>query len=263
MIDDLTIGSDALALVAVGALSFTVALVGGLFGLVLGTLRLPGVLLVASSPAAGAGANLGISTLAAASAATAHVRGGNVDWRLLAWMAPPSIAGGLAGGYGAGVLPDAVLLTLIGAVLVVCGLSLLPRRRGAAPAGARGRPPRLVEVMLTGAGIGVLGGMVGLLLGSLRMPAMLRWTSQNGAASAVGTNVVCGVCVGCAGLLGHAPSGGLDWPLLAVGAATSIPGALLGTYLTGRLSDAQLVHGIATVLVIAGAVTIAQAASVS
>ncbi len=53
MIDDLTISSDALALVAVGALSFTVALV---------------------SPAAGAGANLGISTLAAASAATANVR---------------------------------------------------------------------------------------------------------------------------------------------------------------------------------------------
>jgi uncharacterized membrane protein YfcA len=118
VINDLTISSDALALVAVGALSFTVALAGGLFGLVLGTVRLPTVLLVASSPAAGAGA----------SAATAHVRAGNVDWRLLAWMAPPSIAGGLAGGVAAGLLPDAILLAVIGAVLIACGLGLLRRR---------------------------------------------------------------------------------------------------------------------------------------
>ena len=35
-----------------------------------------------------------------------------------------------------------------------------------------------------------------------------------------------------AGLLGHLP-GGVDWTLLAVGGATSIPGALLGSRYTG------------------------------
>jgi hypothetical protein len=50
--------------------------VGGLAGLVLGNLRLPLVVLLASSPAAGAGANVGISGVAAITAAGkhAHVR---------------------------------------------------------------------------------------------------------------------------------------------------------------------------------------------
>ena len=38
-------------------------------------------------------------------------------------------------------------------------------------------------------------------------------------------------------MIGHLPSEPPDWDLLAVGAAASIPGALLGSRLTGRLSD--------------------------
>ena len=44
---------------------FLVALGGGLVGLVLGNIRLPAVLLLSSSPAAGTGANIGISAVAA------------------------------------------------------------------------------------------------------------------------------------------------------------------------------------------------------
>ena len=58
---------------------FAVALAGGLVGLVLGNIRLPALLLVASSPAAGAGANIGISAVAATTAGAAHVRAGRVD----------------------------------------------------------------------------------------------------------------------------------------------------------------------------------------
>ena len=66
-------------------------------GLVLGNIRLPAVLLVASSPAAGAGANIGISGVAAFAAAVAHIRAGRINWRLFAWMAPPSMAGAVVG----------------------------------------------------------------------------------------------------------------------------------------------------------------------
>ena len=89
---------------------FLVALAGGLVGLVLGNIRLPAVLLLASSPGAGTGANIGISAVAAASASVAHLRAGRVNWRLFAWMAPPSIAGAVVGGYVSGVLPEDTLL---------------------------------------------------------------------------------------------------------------------------------------------------------
>ena len=53
---------------AVAAWCFFVALLGTSIGLILGTIRLPVLLLVSTSPAAGAGANVGISTVAAATA---------------------------------------------------------------------------------------------------------------------------------------------------------------------------------------------------
>ena len=84
---------DALLLVAVGLWCFVTALAGGLVGLVLGNIRLPVLVLAASSPAAGAGANIGVSAIAALASATAHIRAGRIDWRLFAWMAPPSMLG--------------------------------------------------------------------------------------------------------------------------------------------------------------------------
>src|ERR671914_1832111 len=84
---------DALELILFCAWCFLVAVAGGAVGLVLGNIRLPAVLLIASSPAAGAGANIGISGVAAFAAAAAHIRAGRINWRLFAWMAPPSMAG--------------------------------------------------------------------------------------------------------------------------------------------------------------------------
>jgi uncharacterized membrane protein YfcA len=65
--------------------------------------------------------------------------------------------------------------------------------------------------------------------------------------------------VGVAGVIGHLPSDPPDWDLLAVGAVASIPGALLGSRLTGRLSDRQLLRAIGVVLLIAASVMVADA----
>ena len=250
---------DAFELVAFCAWCFAVALAGGLVGLVLGNVRLPVVLLAASSPAAGTGANIGISGVAALTATAAHVRAGRVNWRLFAWMAPPSMVGAVAGSYLSGVVPGDALLLLIGALLLYFGVDLLrPRRQ----ADAAPRDPDALDVraaVVTGAAIGVLGGLVGLILGSLRMPALLRYVGE-APARAVGTNGAVGFCVGLAGVVGHVP-GGLDWGLLALGSAASIPGALLGARLTGRLSEVQLLRAIGAVLIVAGVATAAQAIS--
>jgi uncharacterized protein len=247
---------DALELTLLCLWCFVVAFAGGLVGLVLGNIRLPAVLLVASSPAAGAGANLGISGVAAFTAAAAHIRAGRINWRLFAWMAPPSMAGAVLGGLISGALPEDVLLIVIGAALLYFGVDLLrPKEKP---------PPReedddldLRAAVVSGALIGVLGGLVGLILGALRMPALLRWVGEV-PARAVGTNLAVGFWVGVAGVAGHLP-GGVDWAALGAGAAASIPGALLGARLTGRLSEAQLLRAIGVVLVVAGSATALQA----
>lgn len=254
---------EPLELIALCCWCFVVASAGGLVGLVLGNLRLPAVLLVASSPAAGAGANIGISGVAAIAASVVHIRAGRINWRLFAWMAPPSMAGALAGGYASGEIPDDVLLAGIGAVLVYFGIDMLRRQRArpvASPQPETGAGPARLDIraaVLTGAAIGVLGGIVGLILGALRMPALLRFVGEAPAA-AVGTNLAVGVCVGVAGVIGHTPAG-VDWDLLALGSLASIPGALIGARLTGRLSETQLLQAIGAVLVATGATTGAQA----
>jgi uncharacterized protein len=262
---------DALELVLLAAWCFAVALAGGAVGLVLGNIRLPAVLLVASSPAAGAGANIGISGVAAFAAAAAHIRAGRINWRLFAWMAPPSMAGAVAGGLVSGAIPDTALLLVIGVTLVYFGVDLLrPKRTGAQPRPRGEDPDRRGEdpdrggedldlrgAVVSGALIGLLGGLVGLILGALRMPALLRWVGET-PHRAVGTNLAVGFWVGVAGVAGHLP-GGVDWTVLGVGAAASVPGALLGARLTGRLSERQLLRAIGAVLVVAGAATAAQA----
>jgi uncharacterized membrane protein YfcA len=228
--------------------------VGGLVGLVLGNIRLPVVVLVASSPAAGAGANIGISAFAALAAAVTHVRAGRIDWRLFGWMAPPSMAGAVIGGFLAGEVPEDVLLLAIGATLVVFGVDLLKPRHAAA-ASRRGHPSAVAAVA-TGGLIGLLGGFVGLILGALRLPALLRYVGAD-AFRAVGTNAAVGFCLGAAGVVGHL-SGGVDWTLLAVGAASSVPGSMVGARLTGRLDERQLLRAIGVVLLVAGGALIGQ-----
>ncbi|MDP9344938.1 MAG: sulfite exporter TauE/SafE family protein [Actinomycetota bacterium] len=238
---------------------FLVALAGGLVGLVLGNIRLPATLLVAGSAAAGTGANLLISAAAAATAAIAHIRAGRISWRLFAWMAPPSVAFAFLGGYLSGVLPRAALLLVISAVLLYSAFDLsrwTPPDRGA-PGDAPGRVDYRTAAV-AGAFIGLLGGVVGLILGSLRMPALLR-LAHVAPARAAGTNVAVGFWVGVAGAIGHLPSAPPDWRVAAYGAAASIPGALLGSRLTGRLSEVQLVRAIAAVLLVAGIATAVEA----
>jgi uncharacterized membrane protein YfcA len=234
---------------------FLVAVGGGLVGLVLGNIRLPVVLLFATSPAAGAGANIGVSAVSAATASIAHIRAGRINWKLFGWMAPPSIAGAIAGGYLSGVLPGDLLLIAIAVVLFYSAFQLLRP-------GRRPRPPsRSLDIraaVLTGAAVGFLGGVVGLILGSLRMPALIQLVGET-PARAVGTNVTVGFLVGVAGVVGHVPTGAPDWDLLAIGAAGSVPGALLGSRLTGRLSEAALLRAIGIVLLIAATSMVVQA----
>lgn len=246
-------------LVALGAWCFLVALGGGMVGLVLGNIRLPAVLLVAASPAAGAGANIGISAVAATAAAGAHIRAGRINWRLFAWMAPPSMVGAVAGGYLSGLISEDLLLAVIGLSLLYFGIDLL-RPPKDEPGGPLERAALDVRAaVVSGALIGLLGGLVGLILGALRMPALLRYVGEE-PSRAVGTNLAVGVCVGVAGVVGHLPEG-VDWEVLAVGAAASVPGALLGARLTGRLTERQLLRAIGAALVVAAVGTLVQAAT--
>lgn len=257
-----------LELAAFGALCFCLAVAGGLAGLVLGNLRLPLTITASDTVAAGGGANVAISAVAALVAAVMHIRAGRVNWRLLAWLAPPSVAGGFLGGLIANAVSGSALLFAV-AVVLFYGAYELFRWRPAVQAPqtldgsaiAIGNRERAVVVTI-GLVVGVLGGAVGLILGSLRMPALLRFTGE-APQLLVGTNLAAGVLVGAAGAAGHLTggSGGFDYALFAVGALSSMPGAWFGARLTGRLSTEALVRAIAIVVLLAAFAMLAKAVS--
>ncbi len=220
----------------------------------LGNIRLPVIVLAASSPAAGAGANIGVSAVAALTASVTHVRAGRIDWRGFLWMAPPSVLAATAGGLLSGEVPGTALLLVIGVTLLVFGADLLRPRR---PNSRRAEAVSPAAAIATGAVIGLLGGFVGLILGSLRIGALIRFVGGD-TFRAIGTNVAVGFCLGVAGVLGHL-AGGVDWTLLAVGSGASVPGALLGAGLTGRLNEQQLLRAVGIVLLVAGAALLVQA----
>jgi uncharacterized protein len=247
-----------LELLLVVVWSFAVSFFGGLVGMVLGNLRLPVILLVGSSAAAAAGANVAISGAAALTAAFAHWRAGRLSWRLFAWMAPASLVGAVAGGLISGALPERALLAAIAIVVLYGAVEIWRFER---PGGGEGVPTRaslLLNAAAIGFVVGLLGGIVGLILGTLRLPALIRYVGVSPYA-AVGTNAAVGVVVGVGGLVGHLPSG-VDWDILAAGAAAAMPAAYLGARFTGRLDERQLLRAIAAILVISGAAIAIRAA---
>ena len=242
-----------LALAAVG--SFVAGYVGSMLGLVLGTLRLPLLVWLAGSSVAAAGTNIAISAAAAASGSVGHAREGRVDWRLVAWMAPPSVAGAVLGALVADDVSERLLQALIAAVLLWSGVDLAFR-----PVQPRVRErPRLWPAVTGGFGIGALGGAVGVILGTLRMPTLVRGVGLD-VKRAAGTNLVVGFLLGVAGFAAHVGASGIEWKLLAAGLAGAIPGGWLGARATGRHDEDALRAALGGVLVLVGLAFALQAA---
>lgn len=226
-----------------------------MLGLVLGTLRLPFVILATGSPLAAAGTNIAISAAAAGAGGLKHARDGRVDWRVVSWMAPPSVLGAVVGAMLADDVSEALLYGLIATVLVWSGIDLAlrpiaPRPRDHLRAGRGG-----VFAFL----IGALGGAVGLILGTLRMPALVRSVGLD-VRRAAGTNLIVGFFLGVAGFATYATAAGVDWDILAAGLVGALPGGWLGARATGRIEERTLRHALGVVLVVVGVVFALQAA---
>jgi uncharacterized protein len=218
-----------------------------MLGLVLGTLRLPFIVLAAGNPLSAAGTNVAISAAAAGAGGFRHAREGRVDWRVVSWIAFPSVAGAVAGALLADDVSESLLYGVIAAILVWSGIDLALRPVAAHPR-ARLRLGRGVGFSFV---IGVLGGAVGVILGTLRMPTLIRSVGMD-IRRAAGTNLVVGFFLGVAAFATNAVEHGIDWPILVAGLAGALPGGWLGARATGRVPENTLRLALGAVLVVVG-----------
>jgi uncharacterized membrane protein YfcA len=143
---------------------------------------------------------------------------------------------------------ESLLYGVIAAVLLWSGVDLALRP-------IQPRPRRRLR-LVSGTGlafvIGVLGGAVGVILGTLRMPALIRSVGMD-VRRAAGTNLVVGFFLGVAGFATHTVERGVDWSVLAAGLAGAIPGGWLGARATGRIPENTLRRALGATLVFVGA----------
>jgi uncharacterized membrane protein YfcA len=166
-----------------------------------------------------------------------------VDWYVVLWTAPPSVVGAVVGALLADQVSENVLYALIAAILLWSSIDLV--LRPIAP-----RPRLRLRVLRGGAlalGIGLLGGAVGVILGTLRMPRLVRSVGLD-VRRAAGTNLVVGFLLGVAAFVVHAANLRVDWWILAAGLAGAMPGGWLGAKATGRFSEDRLRVALGTLL---------------
>lgn len=252
-----------------GVLSFGVGVLGGLIGLALGTMRLPALLLMGLPAPTAAGTNILISTASAVVGSVRHLRAGRVNLRLVAAMVPPSLLGAVIGGiFGSKLAPESLLITGVGLLVVWQGADLVRlSRRGNTPEAAdlaglpgAGTMPRAVGYRMgfgiaSGFVIGVVGATVGLILGTLRLPLLIR-VLRIDPISAVGTNLLIGFFMGAGGWIGHVALGEVDYQLALIMVPTAMAGSHVGAGLTGRITVARLTATMGLVLMAVGALLV-------
>lgn len=247
-------------------MSGLLAYLGAMVGLVLGQFRLPLLLLALGTAPAATASNLAISSLGALTGAWTHARESRVDLRLVLSIGLPSAIAAFISSRTLSRFDAWWIELAIGATLIVSASPIAIRAwRGEKPlpdpassptaSGEPGPTDTLdrrwlpVEILI-GTVLGGLSGVVGLLLGTLRLPAMLRLGVSPQVAA--GSNMAIGFVTGVGGTLGALGSGRVSMLALAIVGSTTILGAYLGARQTKSLPTRVHLALIASVLVAVG-----------
>ncbi|MDB4945707.1 MAG: sulfite exporter TauE/SafE family protein [Labilithrix sp.] len=243
---------DVCELLLIAGASFGMSYLGAAVGLVLGHFRIVLLTYVLGGALAGAATSMAISTVSTFSGVVSHARGGRVQLGPLLLIGGPSaIAAYVVSRFAQGVDPRA-LKFMIAAMLVVAAVDLLRRRRLGAGSMATSVGPgsSLWQRLALQAGVGFLlgavSGLVGLLLGSLRLPTMVRLGVK--PSTAVGTNMAIGAVTGLSAGASAIVGGHVDLAAFVVIAPFALLGSHLGAKKTANLDPVALKTWIALAL---------------
>ena len=248
-------------------ISLLVGVLGGFVGLALGTIRLPALLLLGTPAAIAGGTNIMVSSLSSVSGALRHWREGRVDLRIVMVMGIPAFFGAFVGGFLSGVVNEAILLFFAGILVLWQGIEFIIIYRDRVSSGKSSGPlfghglegstgiftrKRVFAEGAVGLSVGLLGGAVGLILGSIRLPALVRILKVDPRIAA-GTNLFIGFFMGAVGWVGHITQDKVDYPLLVFMGVAAIAGSWYGARLTGKVNLNTLILTMGFVLIIVGA----------
>lgn len=169
-----------------------------------------------------------------------HARARNVRWKIGLVFGASAMAGAFAGGRTAHLLPGKVLLVAFALLMVATATAMLRGRKDE----SSGSAPAIGRVLVLGAAVGLLSGLVGAGGGFLIVPAL---TLFGGLAlrEAIGTSLFVITLQSFAGFAGHVGHVQLDWALVGIVAAAAVAGAVLGAYAGKKVPVSALRRGFA------------------
>lgn len=242
-------------------------------GLVLGVLRLPFIILGLdpSSISVAVGTNIGVSTFGAITASIRHLQQNNIYLRTFVVMAVTGSIGGFLGSLLTKNVPVTILFTAIAAIVLYEAFAIIKAARKENKKEPSMKLANNINGNLEyvhnkrfiytesviGFGIGFLGGLVGLILGSIRLPAMVSILKME-PRIAIGTNLATSSLMCISSLAGHLLNGNVDFPIMVTMGPAAMIGGYLGAMFTNKVSEKRLKLVIGIVLVIVAVIMIWQ-----
>ncbi len=206
------------------------------------------ILLVGLAPHDAVAATLVSVLLTALTGIVPHVTAGHVRLRAGAALLAGSAPAALVGGYLGRDLPEPLLMTAFGCLMVWVAWRMWRKDHDAPRPRASTR-----RLVLLGAGVGLLSGTLGLGGGFLIVPALagpggLAMQEVAGTAMAL---VAANAGAGLVGALARLPD--VPWHLVLPFVAASLVGGQVGSRMTARLPARQIARVFAVVVVVVGA----------
>lgn len=248
---------SAETLVAVALIGAFVGFLGGLFGKGGSAIATPLLALMGIPPIIALASPLPATIPSTLAASFAYWRERLIDWRVFAWSAAIGIPATAAGAYATRWIGGDLLVTATEIVITGLGLRFLlrpgdPHEIAVEPAGYR---TRLVLVAPT---VGVFSGLLanggGFLLAPLFV-VVLRLSIKQSFATSLAVAAVLAI----PGTIVHAALGHIDWELVAVFGATSIPLSYLGARVALRTHPVKLERAYGAGLALLGATLLVSA----
>jgi len=239
---------------------FSVGLIVGVTGVGGGSLMTPLLVLAFGiAPVTAVGTDLLFAALTKTGGAWAHTRRGNVDWRVVGWLAASAATLVLLHLF----VPhpeklSAIVSVGLGVALLLTACALVFREE--LHAWAARRAPVSVDRRLTSRRTFIVGAILGTLVtvssvgaGALGVTALFFLYPGLAAARIVGTDIAHAVPLTLVAGLGHAAAGAVDWRLLLALLLGSLPGIWVGSTLSHRIPERFLRTALAAMLVLIGA----------
>jgi uncharacterized membrane protein YfcA len=242
----------ALTLVLAGLVGVVVGLLGGGGSVLTVPLLTFGLGL---SPSSAIAMSLLVVAVTSAAALVPHALAGRVRWGTGFLFGPAGVAGAFVGGTLGSRLPDAVVMVAFGVMMAASAWGMLRPRRAARCAGT----PSLARIIVLGAAVGLLTGLVGAGGGFLIVPALVCLIGLPMHA-AVGTSlliITMNAAAGAAARIGHAD---VDWGLTLAITGIAVAGAVIGSRLSGRISQDALRRGFGLLVAVVAALVLLQQA---